>query len=150
MPLDSSLWTFGMDVGPSPLTEPTPSLPYVKQLTYVMTSSLGSSSMVHPGSFHHIHAKYCMMISLYNHTLYLTPFSHICFNDSLFHFDEDILESMTTLEYPWDDMHHSSYLIPHKTFESSLIIGHVWLIPKISSLPTMLIGLAIPSLPQMP
>ena len=32
--------------------------------------------------------------------------SHHCFYN-----DEEILESLTTPEYPWDDMHHHSFFI---------------------------------------
>ena len=31
-----------------------------------------------------------------------------------FHNDEEILESLTTMEYPWDDMHHRSFFLPKK------------------------------------
>ena len=30
-----------------------------------------------------------------------------CFNN-----DEEILEALTTLEYPWDDMHHRLFFLP--------------------------------------
>ena len=29
-----------------------------------------------------------------------------------FHNDEEILEALTALEYPWDDMHHCSFFLP--------------------------------------
>ena len=31
-----------------------------------------------------------------------------------FHNDEKILESLTTLEYLWDDMHHRSFFLPEE------------------------------------
>jgi len=30
----------------------------------------------------------------------------------IFNSDEDIMEAMTTPDYPWDDMHHHSYFLP--------------------------------------
>ena len=32
-----------------------------------------------------------------------------CFNNN-----EEILEALTTLEYPWDDMHHRSFFLPEE------------------------------------
>jgi len=29
------------------------------------------------------------------------------------HFDEDIMEAMTTLDYPWNDMHYHVYFLPY-------------------------------------
>ena len=34
---------------------------------------------------------------------------------TLFHLDEDILETMTVPDYPWDAMHHRSLFLPKKT-----------------------------------
>ena len=28
----------------------------------------------------------------------------------IFHFDEDIMEALTHLDFPWNDMHHSSHM----------------------------------------
>ena len=39
----------------------------------------------------------------------------LCF----FHNDEEILEALTTLEYPWDDMHHRSFLLPEELVSHS-------------------------------
>ena len=36
-----------------------------------------------------------------------------------FHNDEDILETLTTLEYPWDDMHHHSFFLPEELVSQS-------------------------------
>ena len=33
--------------------------------------------------------------------------------------DEEILEAISTLEYPWDDMHHHSFFIPDEPLSSS-------------------------------
>ena len=33
--------------------------------------------------------------------------------------DEEILEALTTLEYPWDDMHHRSFLLPEELVSQS-------------------------------
>ena len=32
-----------------------------------------------------------------------------------FRTDEEILEALTALEYPWDDMHHRSYFLPNES-----------------------------------
>ena len=39
----------------------------------------------------------------------------ICF----FHNDEEIREALTTLEYPWDDMHHHSFFLPEELVSQS-------------------------------
>ena len=33
--------------------------------------------------------------------------------------DEDILEALTALEYPWDDMHHRSFFLPKELVSQS-------------------------------
>lgn len=30
----------------------------------------------------------------------------------IFHYDDNVMESMTTHDYPWDDMHHRAYFLP--------------------------------------
>ena len=37
----------------------------------------------------------------------------------LFCNDEEILEALTTLEYPWDDMHHRSFFLPEELVSQS-------------------------------
>jgi hypothetical protein len=41
-------------------------------------------------------------------------FSHI------FQYDEDILEAMTTPNYPWDAMHHRSFFLSQESFQPCL------------------------------
>ena len=36
-----------------------------------------------------------------------------------FHNDEDILETLTTSEYAWDDMHHRSFFLPEELVSQS-------------------------------
>ena len=36
-----------------------------------------------------------------------------------FHNDEEILEALTSLEYPWDDMHHRSFFLPKELVSQS-------------------------------
>ena len=35
------------------------------------------------------------------------------------HNDEEILEALTTLEYPWDDMHHHLFFLPEEIVSHS-------------------------------
>lgn len=42
-----------------------------------------------------------------------TSCSLLSSNPLIFHSDEDIMEALTTLDYPWDDMHHHAYFIPY-------------------------------------
>lgn len=39
----------------------------------------------------------------------------------IFHSDEDIMEAMTTPNYPWDDMHHCAYFLPHQTHDQYVV-----------------------------
>ena len=36
-----------------------------------------------------------------------------------FHNDEEILESLTSPEYPWDDMHHRAFFLPKELVSQS-------------------------------
>ena len=38
----------------------------------------------------------------------------------IFHSDEDIMEEMTTPDFPWDDMHHHAYFLPQQTLTNML------------------------------
>ena len=39
----------------------------------------------------------------------------------IIHFNEDIMESMTTPDYPWDDMHHCVYFLWQQTHDQYVV-----------------------------
>ena len=66
-----------------------------------------------------------MVPSSYTMTIYMVSISNdpstsktindpMALSNRCFKNDEEILEALTTPEYPWDDMHHHSFFIPEE------------------------------------
>ena len=60
-----------------------------------------------------------MMSSSIDPLIYVTTDSPLDLSHDFFHNDEEILEALTTLKYPWDDMHHRSFFLPEELVSQS-------------------------------
>ena len=52
---------------------------------------------------------------------YTSPGHYLPSTPPLFHSDEDIMEAMTEPDFPWDDMHHRAYFLPHQSHDQYAI-----------------------------
>ena len=80
-----------------------------------MTNTYVSTSVDHLSTSHLSPSLDDAYVNLVSHEDALDRSSSSCGISSsippIFHSDEDIMEVMTTFDYPWDDMHHRAYFL---------------------------------------
>jgi len=85
------------------------------------TNTLVSTSVDIPSTCHmfpNLDDAYVYLFSHEDDSGRSSPLCCLSFSSPpIFHSDEDIMETMTTLDYPWDDMHHHAYFLPQQTHD---------------------------------
>jgi hypothetical protein len=87
-------------------------VPFVSTLVELSSTSLQSTlvDVAHLNYTSHSHGIDIGLATLSS----TTSSGSVDSNSTIFHYGEDDLESLTTLDYPWDDPDHHSYFLPQQ------------------------------------
>lgn len=99
---------------PSILVLPLVSTLMKPSSTSLLSSTLDVSYMNQASRSHGIDTRFTSQSSTTS-----SSSSSVDFSAPIFHSNEEILESLTTQDYPWDDLQHHSYFLPYPTCPSN-------------------------------